>query len=277
MFWKFLCWLKAITYDRTIASFKRRLPRKEQRIFVALDCFIFFWVVGVSTMLMILEEIVVIPDLVNMLFAPVMISIMFLSLFLLKGDLQKPDLRSGMRVDKGLQTILRWFFTILMMVAKNDAAQMSLSRQIKQRTITKGYIALVSGRLSPERGAIEAPVGRHPGDRKRMAVVSGGREARTAYQVIRYLDDHTLLEVMPETGRTHQIRVHLAAIGHPVFGDPIYGKRSPLLKRQFLHAHRLGFRLPSSGEYVEFTSELPQELEEALQRITREADSQPFG
>jgi len=156
----------------------------------------------------------------------------------------------------------------LMVVAKNDAAQMSLSRQIKQRSITKGYLALVAGRLSPERGAIEAPVGRHPKERKRMAVVSGGREARTQYRVIKYLNGYTLLEAMPETGRTHQIRVHFSAIGHPLFGDPVYGKRSPLLGRQFLHAHRLGFRLPSTGEFVEFGSELPQELEEALERLS---------
>ena len=158
----------------------------------------------------------------------------------------------------------------LMVVAKNDAAQMSLSRQIKQRSITKGYVALVTGRLSPERGAIEAPVGRHPKDRKRMAVLSGGREARTQYQVIKYLNGYTLLEAMPETGRTHQIRVHFSAIGHPIFGDPVYGKRSPLLARQFLHAHRLGFRLPSSEEYVEFRSELPPELDEVLERLTAE-------
>jgi 23S rRNA pseudouridine1911/1915/1917 synthase len=156
----------------------------------------------------------------------------------------------------------------LMVVAKKDAAQMSLSRQIKQRSITKGYVALVTGRLSPERGAIEAPVGRHPKDRKRMAVLSGGREARTQYQVIKYLNGYTLLEAMPETGRTHQIRVHFSAIGHPVFGDPVYGKRSPLLARQFLHAHRLGFKLPSSEEYVEFRSELPPELDEVLERLT---------
>ena len=152
----------------------------------------------------------------------------------------------------------------LMMVAKNDAAHADLSRQIKQRSIKKGYIALVLGRLTPERGAIEAPVGRHPGDRKRMAVVSGGREAKTEYRIIKYLDDCTLLEVMPETGRTHQIRVHLSAIGHPVFGDRIYGKRSPILGRQFLHAHKLGFVLPSTGKFVEFTSELPRELQEVL-------------
>lgn len=159
----------------------------------------------------------------------------------------------------------------LMVVAKNDAAQMSLSRQIKQRSITKGYLALVAGRLSPERGAIEAPVGRHPKDRKRMAVVSGGREARTQYRVIKYLNGYTLLEAMPETGRTHQIRVHFSAIGHPVLGDPVYGKKSPLLGRQFLHAHRLGFRLPSTGEFVEFRAELPPDLEEVLDHIATEA------
>ena len=159
----------------------------------------------------------------------------------------------------------------LMVVAKNDAAQMSLSRQIKQRSIRKGYLALVAGHLSPERGAIEAPVGRHPKDRKRMAVVSGGREAWTQYQVIKYLNGYTLLEVMPETGRTHQIRVHLSAVGHPVLGDPVYGKKSPLLGRQFLHAHRLGFRLPSTGEFVEFRAELPPDLEQVLAHLTTEA------
>ena len=161
----------------------------------------------------------------------------------------------------------------LMMVAKNDTAQKSLSRQIKQRSIKKGYLALVSGHLTPERGAIDAPIGRHPQDRKKMAVVSGGREARTDYKVIKYFDDYTLVEAMPETGRTHQIRVHFAAIGHPIFGDHIYGKRSAMLGRQFLHAHRLGFRLPSSGDVVEFKSELPPDLKEVLEQLT--ADTSP--
>jgi len=156
----------------------------------------------------------------------------------------------------------------LMMVAKNEAAQRSLSRQIKQRSIKKVYLALVLGHLTPERGAIDAPIGRHPKDRKKMAVVSGGREARTEYRVLKYFADYTLVEAMPETGRTHQIRVHFAAIGHPIFGDHVYGKRSPLLGRQFLHAHRLGFRLPSSGEFVEFTSELPLDLQEVLSHVT---------
>ena len=106
-----------------------------------------------------------------------------------------------------------------------------------------------------------------------MAVVSGGREAKTEYRVLKYLDGYTLVEAMPETGRTHQIRVHFAAISHPIFGDHIYGKRSPLLARQFLHAHRLSFRLPSSGELVEFKSELPQDLAEVLKQLT--ADTSP--
>ncbi len=156
----------------------------------------------------------------------------------------------------------------LMVVAKNDAAQQNLSAQIKARSVVKRYLVLVAGHLSPDRGIIEAPIGRDPRNRKRMAVVSGGREARTHYRVAKYMDSYTLLEVSLETGRTHQIRVHLAAIGYPVVGDEVYGTRSPFLKRQFVHAHQLGFRLPSTREHVEFSSELPSDLEEALEHIS---------
>jgi len=100
-----------------------------------------------------------------------------------------------------------------------------------------------------------------------MAVVTKGREAQTQYNVVKYVGDYTLLEVKPETGRTHQIRVHLSAIGYPVVGDKVYGVKSPYLPRQFLHAHRLGFHLPSTGEYVEFESELPPDLAQALKDI----------
>lgn len=155
----------------------------------------------------------------------------------------------------------------LMIVAKNDAAQKNLSDQIKARSVLKRYLVLVHGHLSPERGVIEAPIGRDPGSRKVMAVVTAGRDARTRYRVIRYLDNYTLLEVTTETGRTHQIRVHLSAIGFPVVGDAVYGRQSSIVKRQFLHACHLGFRLPSSGEYMEFSSNLAQDLEEALERI----------
>ena len=158
----------------------------------------------------------------------------------------------------------------VMVVAKNDKAQASLSHQIKKRAVKKAYIVLVVGHLSPEHGAIEAPIGRDPRVRKRMAVVEGGKEARTEYNVIKYLDGYTLLEAILETGRTHQIRVHFSAIGFPVFGDSVYGKKSPLLDRQFLHAYRLGFTLPSTRDYVEFTSDLPLELQEALDHLIEE-------
>ena len=155
----------------------------------------------------------------------------------------------------------------LMLVAKNRAAQANLAEQFKARSIVKAYLALVKGKLTPESGIIEAAIGRDPRNRQRMAVVSRGREARTDYRVIKYIGEHTLLEVTPETGRTHQIRVHLVAIGYPVVGDPVYGVKSPYLSRQFLHACRLGFKLPSTGEYVEFTSELPEDLAQALESI----------
>ena len=156
----------------------------------------------------------------------------------------------------------------VMLVAKNRAAQLNLINQFKSRAIFKAYLVLVKGWLTPERGIIEAAIGRDHSNRKRMAVVTGGREARTQYRVIKYIDDYTLLEVTPETGRTHQIRVHLSAIGYPVVGDTVYGVKSPHLSRQFLHASRLGFKLPSTGKYVEFTSELPPDLAQALKEIS---------
>jgi 23S rRNA pseudouridine1911/1915/1917 synthase len=155
----------------------------------------------------------------------------------------------------------------VMLVAKNSAAQADLARQFKSHSVTKAYLALVKGRLEPENGIIEADIGRDPRHRKRMAVVAEGREARTEYRVVKYIGGYTLLEIMPETGRTHQIRVHLAAIGFPVVGDKVYGVKSKYLARQFLHACRLGFKLPSTGQYVEFESELPPDLEKALEDI----------
>lgn len=162
----------------------------------------------------------------------------------------------------------------LMMVAKNEAAYLALTRQIKERQVRKEYLALAKGELRPARGRIEAPIGRDPRHRKRMAVVEHGRPATTEYQVLEYLGGHTLLRVTPITGRTHQVRVHMAAIGHPLLGDPLYGAGSPFLGRQFLHACVLGFRLPSNGRYEEFASPLPGDLEEALGRLRggRDAD-----
>jgi 23S rRNA pseudouridine1911/1915/1917 synthase len=154
----------------------------------------------------------------------------------------------------------------LMVVAKNSRAQQRLISQFKARSVVKAYLVLVRGRVTPDDGVIEANIGRDPRHRKRMAVVADGegREARTQYHVVRHIGEATLLEVKPETGRTHQIRVHLAAIGYPVVGDKVYGSRSDKLPRLFLHACRLGFRLPSTGEYREFTSELPPDLEQVL-------------
>jgi 23S rRNA pseudouridine1911/1915/1917 synthase len=157
----------------------------------------------------------------------------------------------------------------LMVVVKNDFAREYLVAQFKARAVTKGYLVLVKGRLSPEQGIIEAPIGRDPRRRRRMAIVEAGKEASTKYQVRKYLDDYTLVEVSPVTGRTHQIRVHLSAIGCPVVGDPIYGTKSAHLNRQFVHAYRLGFRLPSTGEYQEFASPLPMDLEQALEYLCR--------
>ncbi len=175
------------------------------------------------------------------------------------GDWQRPGIVH--RLDKDTSGV--------MLVAKNSAAHSNLASQFKARSVVKVYQVLVKGHLTPEEGIIEAPVGRDPRHRERMAVVaeSRGREARTGYHVINYIGDYTLLEVRPETGRTHQIRVHLAAIGYPVVGDKVYGMKSPHLPRQFVHASLLGFTLPSTGEYVEFTSPLPPDLEQALKDI----------
>ena len=157
----------------------------------------------------------------------------------------------------------------VMLVARNRTAQANLVEQFKTRSVVKVYLVLVKGHLAPERGVIEAPIGRDPRNRKRMAVVAEdrGRPARTRYQVLKYSGGYSLLEVTLETGRTHQIRVHLAAIGHPVVGDATYGAKSTLLSRQFVHASRLGFCLPSTGEYAEFESALPSDLEKALKDI----------
>jgi 23S rRNA pseudouridine1911/1915/1917 synthase len=157
----------------------------------------------------------------------------------------------------------------LVLVAKNRESLANLSEQFKSRSVTKIYLTLVKGHLKPESGLIEANLGRDKGNRKRMAITENGKEARTRYRVIKYFaDGYTLLEIKLETGRTHQIRVHLAAIGFPVVGDITYGVKSSFLSRQFLHAHRIGFKLPSTGEFIEFQSELPQDLKMALEQIT---------
>ena len=155
----------------------------------------------------------------------------------------------------------------LMVVAKTHQAHLELSRQIKERQVEKGYLALASGVVTPSEGVIDAPIGRNPRHRKKMAVVAGGRAARTRYKVLRSSDRYSLVEVMLETGRTHQIRVHFASLGRPLVGDRVYGNRSPLINRQFLHAHLLGFTHPETGEWRQFTSPLPADLRAVLDMI----------
>ena len=155
----------------------------------------------------------------------------------------------------------------LMVVAKTEAAHHSLSEQIQKRRVRKGYTALVKGVVADDEGVIDAPIGRDIRHRKRMAVVEGGRASQTRYAVKKRYHSATLVEVFPRTGRTHQIRVHFASLGHPLVGDGLYGGRSDLLGRQFLHAHLLGFEHPGSEEYVEFHSPLPGDLREALGRL----------
>ena len=155
----------------------------------------------------------------------------------------------------------------LMIAAKTQDAHTRISQQIRDREVSKGYLALVEGIPSPDSGVIDVPIGRDPRRRTRMAVVPEGRESRTGYQVIEHAGDHSLLELRLHTGRTHQARVHLAWLGHPLLGDAVYGRRSPLLPRHFLHAHYLGFAHPGSGDSLEFHSQLPPDLQDALESV----------
>ena len=155
----------------------------------------------------------------------------------------------------------------LMVVAKTEEAHHSLSEQIQERRVRKGYTALVGGVVAEDEGVIDAPIGRDPRHRKRMAVVEGGRASRTRFVVKKRFDSATLVEVFPTTGRTHQIRVHFASFGHPLVGDALYGGGSDLLGRQFLHAHLLGFEHPRSREWVEYRVGLPGDLRGVLEGV----------
>jgi 23S rRNA pseudouridine1911/1915/1917 synthase len=159
----------------------------------------------------------------------------------------------------------------LIVAAKDEKTHGGLTRQLSERSMHKTYLALVEGRLGPREAMIDAPIGRDPSHRQRMAILPAarGREAQTRYRVREYLDGYTYLEVSPITGRTHQIRVHLASLGHPIVGDAVYGKASPLVGRQFLHAWRLAFRHPATGEEVSFEAPLAGELQEALAEASR--------
>jgi 23S rRNA pseudouridine1911/1915/1917 synthase len=161
----------------------------------------------------------------------------------------------------------------LMVVAKNDRSHLALQRMVKDRDLKRTYLTLVHGVPSTRLGTVDAPIGRDPGDRKRMAVTKrASRPSVTEFKVIRDLKECALLEVDLVTGRTHQIRVHLAYIGHAVVGDPVYGTRGALertagLERQFLHAFRLAFPHPTSGDEMVFEDPLPADLEQALRRL----------
>jgi 23S rRNA pseudouridine1911/1915/1917 synthase len=156
----------------------------------------------------------------------------------------------------------------LLVAARTEEAHRALAAQVAAREMERRYLALVSGRLRSREGTIDAPIGRSHRARERMAVSGrGARAARTHFRVLELLADETLVEVRLETGRTHQIRAHFAAIDHPVAGDPTYSSAGRYgLERQFLHSCRLGFRHPRDGEAVAFESELPPELERALER-----------
>ena len=146
----------------------------------------------------------------------------------------------------------------LLLVAKNDAAHAALSRQLSDREMEKHYRAMVYGKMKAPDGEIEKPIGRSKTDRKKMAVDENGRWAKTEWKVLKEYPDRTLLDVHIITGRTHQIRVHMASIGHPVLGDPLYGhKRMPDVPRLMLHAYSLEFTHPVTGERMKFTAECP--------------------
>jgi len=159
-----------------------------------------------------------------------------------------------------------------LVVAKNDISHNSLARQLKDHSMTRSYLALVEGIIKPDEGSIDEPIGRNPNDRIKMGVVKNGKKAITHYKVTERFGSHTLVECNLETGRTHQIRVHMAKIGHPLVGDLVYGfkKQRFNLKGQVLHAKRLGFIHPSTNEYMEFNSPLPAYFEKLITKLRNE-------
>ena len=158
----------------------------------------------------------------------------------------------------------------LLMVAKNDFSHNSLVEQLMNKTTTRVYIALVYGVIEEARGRINAPIGRDKLDRKKMAVVEGGKPAVTNFTVLERFDGYTLIECKLETGRTHQIRVHMKYIGHPLVGDPLYGPKHVIGNTgQFLHAKIIGFNHPRTNKYMEFDSELPDNFKEIIEKLRK--------
>ena len=175
------------------------------------------------------------------------------------------DSRAGIvhRIDKDTSGLL--------VACKNNKAHRNLAEQFKNKeTTTRKYYAIVVGSIGHNLGKINAPIGRDPGNRQKMAVVEGGKEAVTHFKVIERFKDFTLIECKLETGRTHQIRVHMAFINHPVLNDPLYGvKKQTTEFGQYLHAKTLGFVHPVTNEYMEFDSELPEEFKQMLDELRK--------
>lgn len=158
----------------------------------------------------------------------------------------------------------------LLMVAKNDKAHRSLSKQLKDKTNIREYVALVHGRIAEDEGTINAPIGRSLKDRKKQAVVKDGRNAVTHFEVLKRYRDYTFVKCILETGRTHQIRVHMKYIGHPLVGDPLYGPKKTIKGNgQFLHAGKLGFVHPTTGKLLIFEAPLPKIFQECLEKLDK--------
>ena len=175
------------------------------------------------------------------------------------------DSRAGIvhRIDKDTSGLL--------VACKNNKAHRNLAEQFKNKeTTTRKYLAIVNGNIGHNLGKINAPIGRDPGNRQKMAVVEGGKESVTHFKVLERFKDHTLIECTLETGRTHQIRVHMSYIKFPVLNDPLYGSKKQTTEfGQYLHAKTLGFVHPTTGKYMEFDSELPTEFQEMLETLRK--------
>lgn len=169
------------------------------------------------------------------------------------------------RIDKDTSGVL--------VVAKNDESHNKLSEQLKDHSMKREYYALVEGRIKNDKGTIDKPLARNKKDRLKIGIVEGGKRAVTHYEVIERYNGYTLIKCILETGRTHQIRVHMASIGFPLVGDPLYGfkKQKFKLKGQMLHAKTLGFIHPSKNEYIEFTTELPEYFQVILDKLRNES------
>jgi 23S rRNA pseudouridine1911/1915/1917 synthase len=162
------------------------------------------------------------------------------------------------RIDKDTSGIL--------VVAKNDNSHNKLAKQLKDHSMTREYIALVEGVVKLDEGTVDGPIARHPKDKIKMAVCVNGKKAITHYKVIKRFKNNTLIKCILETGRTHQIRVHMAYIGHPLVGDPVYGYKKQRFKLggQLLHAEKLGFIHPATGKYIEFETEIPDYFKKVI-------------